>query len=309
MLVAIEGVDRTGKSTLASELQDAWQAEVIHAGRPEYGSLFEYEDTIAAYDPLEGDHVILDRWHVGEYVWPEIFKRPTDMTDPAIRRHVEMFMCSRGCVVIYATRDYDELREDLVANDEPLRPAALPLALQRFDEALNYGHNRGFVFEHDHRLRHLSPDDITFVAAQASEDVWPLHGITRRWIGHPNPVWAIVTSGYGDDQIAGVTSEIPGRAESELDPTVANILREIPEQAWRGFALADVTGMHPDAFAEFARLADPLHWVCLGEEARELVYGLGARKSSFSPNYRVLGSPSMSDVMAAWMMEEEAWPE
>lgn len=301
MLVAIEGVDRTGKSTLAAELCDGLGGAVVHAGPPGGGSLAAYEDAIRWYDPLGGEPLFLDRWHVGEYVWPEIFRRPTDMVDPAVRRHVEMFMCSRGCVVVYAIRDYDELRVDLVENDEPLRPASLPLALQRFDEALNHGHNRGFVFEHEHLLHHLNAQDVEFVASQADGDVWPLHGVTGRWIGHPNPIWAIAVSGYSD-------GDVPGRRGAGLDPTVAHILRDLPEQAWRGFAIVEVGGMSPDAFAEFARLADPLNWIGLGDEADELLDGIDVRSRRYSPGFSVLKQTPVSSVMDAWAEDwEDSW--
>lgn len=293
MLVAIEGVDRTGKSTLAAELREAWGAEVVHAGPPRSGSLVEYEDPLAQYDPLSGDSLVLDRWHVGEYVWPEIFRRQTDMIDPAVRRHVEMFMCSRACVVVYATRDYDEVRQDLIDHDEPLRPASLALALQRFDEALNHGHNRGFVFEHDHARLHLEPHDISFVAGQADSDVWPLHAITSSWIGHPDPIWGVAVSGMTDGL------GIPGRVRDGLHPAVAHLLRGLPETAWRGVALVEVDGMRPETFERFASTADPLYWIAVGDEARELVSENSGAAGVYSPGFSVLRQRSIPDVLSA----------
>ena len=290
MLVAIEGVDMTGKSTLASELEEAWEADVVHAGPPTRGAVAEYEDPLASFDPLSGRRVVLDRWHVGEYVWPEIFRRRTDMSDPAVNRHVEMFMCSRGCVVVYATRDYQELKFHLANSDEPLRPSSLALALQRFDEALNHGHNRGFVFEHDHVNMHLSPQDLEFVAGQAAADVWPLHGVTSRWIGHPDPIVAIATSGYSDQGI-------PGRAGAGLDPTVAQVLRELPDRLWRGTAVVEVGGMRRETFESFARIADPVYWIALGDEARELVDRVGGAASGYSPGHQVLRRTPIGEVL------------
>lgn len=294
MLVAIEGVDLTGKSTLAAELRETWGASVTHAGPPECGSLAEYEDAIALYDPLSGENVVLDRWHVGEYVWPEIFRRPTDMVDPAVRRHVEMFMCSRGCVIVYATRDYGELHAALSLSDEPLRPTSLALALQRFDEALNDGHNRGFVFEHDHEHRHLTAIDLGFVCGQADDDVRPLHGTTSDWIGHPDPNWVVA--------VDGMTDGIVGRQGAGLHPAVAQILRAMPEQAWRGFAIVDVAGMSDMALAEFARLADPYGWVALGDSARERVLEVAAPSVCFSPGYAVLKQRDLAEALEGWSL-------
>jgi len=283
----------TGKSTLASELAQEWVASVAHAGPPQWGALVEYEDALAQYDPLSGENVVLDRWHVGEYVWPEIFRRPTDMVDPAVRRHVEMFMCSRGCVVVYATRDYAELRDALESSDEPLRPSALALALQRFDEALNEGHNRGFVFEHDHAHHHLSAKDVEFVCGQADDDVTPLHGVTGSWIGHPDPHWVIAVDGLSD-------ADIPGRAYHTLHPTVAQILRALPDQAWRGFALVDVANMSDMAVAEFARIADPYGWVAIGDGVRDRIADVIGARRVFAPGYAVLRQRDISEALEAW---------
>ena len=298
MLIAIEGVDLTGKSTLAAELAEAWGASVTHAGPPSYGSLVEYEDPLALYDPLGDEHVVLDRWHVGEYVWPAIFRRPTDLCDPAVRRHVEMFMCSRGCTVVYTTRDYVSLHEALGDSDEPLRPSHLARALELFDDALNEGHNRGFVFDHDHERRRLEPHDLSFVAGQASEDVWPLHAVTPAWIGHPEPRYVIAVSGHSD--------LLPGRDGPGLDPTVAHLLRSLPERAWRGFALVEVGRMSEDQLRSFALAADPRGWITVGDEANEMVREVEPFRHMPVP----YGSMTLGDLPGAvktWMKEDTDW--
>lgn len=298
MLIAIEGVDLTGKSTLAAELAEAWGASVAHAGPPVFGSLVEYEDPLAPYDPLGDHHIVLDRWHVGEYVWPAIFRRPTDLCDPAVRRHVEMFMCSRGCTVVYATRDYTSLHEALGDSDEPLRPSHLARALEMFDDALNEGHNRGFVYDHDHALRHLGPHDLAFVAGQAAEDVWPLHATTPAWIGHPDPRYAIAVSGHSDG--------LPGRDGPGLDPTVAHLLRSLPERAWRGFALVETQGLAPETFMRWAANADPRGWITVGNDAYDLMRAVEPFRHMHVP----YGSTTLGDLPGAvkrWMKEDTDW--
>jgi hypothetical protein len=299
MLIAIEGVDLTGKSTLAAELEDAWGALVYHAGPPTGGSLVAYEDPIAWYDPLGTEHVILDRWHVGEYVWPAIFRRPTDMVDPAVRRHVEMFMCSRGCTVVYATRDYVSLHEALGDSDEPLRPASLAYALELFDEALNVGHNRGFVFDHDHQLRHLLPMDLEFVAGQAFDDVAPMHGCTKEWIGHPNPRHVVVLSGHSD-------WGVPGRLGDGLDPTVAHLLRELPERAWRGVAMVESDGLSDEGLRALSLTADPRGWITVGRDAHERVHDmLQGESRRFPVNYGTLGD--LNAGLKEWIKGDVDW--
>jgi thymidylate kinase len=74
-IVLIEGVDGTGKSTLAHELhKHGSRRALLHAGPPRSLSIFnEYVQPLQiAYD---GWTVICDRWHLGEAVWPTIFGR------------------------------------------------------------------------------------------------------------------------------------------------------------------------------------------------------------------------------------------
>jgi hypothetical protein len=171
--------------------------------------------------------------------------------------------------------------------------------LELFDDALNEGHNRGFVFDHDHQLRHLNPQDLEFVAGQAFDDVAPLHGITPGWIGHPDPRYIIAVSGHTD-------WGIPGRKGDGLDPTVAHLLRSLPERSWRGFALLDVDGLSDDALSAFARNADPRGWVTIGADANERVRAMEPFRQMPVP----YGSATLGDLPGAirtWMKEDTDW--
>lgn len=294
MLVAVEGVNLTGKSVLVGELAEAFPGSDVVAMPSvpvEFGSLVAYEDAIGWYDPLGETAMLLERSQLGEYVWPELERRSTDMIDPAIRRHVEMFMCSRGCVTIYATREYSELHEAWQVAGDPLRPAALALALERYDQALSRSHSRGFVFEHDHAHRHLSPKDVSFVAGQADDDVRPFYGVTHSWIGTPKPRWVIASSGYSDQ-------DVPGRRGADLDPTIAHLLRNIPERAWRGVALVNIEAMSDEGLREFARLADAEAWITVDDVAKDRVSDIVYPRRSWSLGYAVI--PDDEIRVATW---------
>jgi hypothetical protein len=293
VFIAISGCPLTGKSSLVDELV----AGLPGAGTLDCqalqlsGSLALYEDQTVEYDPLGEETLVLERSHIEEYVWPEVFRTPTDMIDPAIRRHVEMFMCSRGCVTIYTIRDYDELHEAISNDPRPLaKPASLALALELYENALSESHSRGFVFEHDHVHHHLSPQDISFVSGQADDDVRPLFGITDRWIGNPQPRWIVATSGYSDQ-------DTPGRQGAGIHPTVAHILRNIPEPAWRGVALVDIEGMSDEGLREFAHLTDPEAWITIGDEAKDRVIDIVHPQRCWSPGY---GISQVFDLPAIW---------
>jgi hypothetical protein len=134
LLIVIEGPDRTGKTTLANRLAEAIGGEVLHKGAPTRTSIEEYETELDGYDPRGKRHLVLDRWHVGESVWPRFFGRKSDY-DLATQRHVEMFMESRGAVIVYANRDPVKLRRELVEFNEPLKPENLDLVNRLYTEA------------------------------------------------------------------------------------------------------------------------------------------------------------------------------
>lgn len=107
VLVLIEGVDRTGKSTLAGVIADllrrlhpADRVELLRAGPPVKHPLDEYERPLFHYRPGSGHHIICDRWHIGERVYPLVFDRKTALTN-ASTSHIEAFLRSRGALLVY----------------------------------------------------------------------------------------------------------------------------------------------------------------------------------------------------------------
>lgn len=107
MLIILEGVDRSGKSTLAKMITDllrrlhpADRVELLRAGPPVKHPLDEYERPLFHYRPGSGHHIICDRWHIGERVYPSVFGRKTALTN-AGTSHIEAFLRSRGALLVY----------------------------------------------------------------------------------------------------------------------------------------------------------------------------------------------------------------
>ena len=111
MLIILEGTDLAGKTTLATRLQTYLAVKyprhtvtLLHRGPPAPGThpLDEYVQPLLDYVPGGNEHVICDRWHWGEYVYPEVKRRRTKMT-PGIFDYVEMFLKMRGAVTVHVT--------------------------------------------------------------------------------------------------------------------------------------------------------------------------------------------------------------
>lgn len=105
-IIIVEGPDGAGKSHLVERLVELLTGrypkcvDVWHRGVPTAHALDEYVRPLLDYRPGGGRHVICDRWHVGEFVYPRVHDRPTTM-DPAVWAYVDAFMCARGAVVVY----------------------------------------------------------------------------------------------------------------------------------------------------------------------------------------------------------------
>lgn len=107
MLIIVEGVDGVGKSTFVDllakrlrEIEPDANVTKLKAGPPEAGCeiLEEYELPLQWYRPGTGEHVICDRWHIGEYIYGPML-RGKSLLDRARQLHLDMFLRSKGAVI------------------------------------------------------------------------------------------------------------------------------------------------------------------------------------------------------------------
>lgn len=117
MLIIVEGSDLSGKSTFCAGLQTYLSAKypraittLLHRGPPTSHPLDEYVRPLLRYRPTGKEHVICDRWHLGELVYSQLLRRPTKMT-PAVFRYVEAFLESRGAIMVVIDQPADVLRQ------------------------------------------------------------------------------------------------------------------------------------------------------------------------------------------------------
>lgn len=142
-LIIIEGADCAGKTTLAGNVVDVLRATYpddhvtyLHAGVPQEPPLDEYVEPLLDYRPGTGRHVVCDRWHVGESVYPAVLGRPTQLT-PSVRWYVEAFLRSRGALLVYCKATAGHLVECGVARDDPADEVdRVPATVREFDRAV-----------------------------------------------------------------------------------------------------------------------------------------------------------------------------
>jgi thymidylate kinase len=113
-MIILEGLDATGKTTLANALAARLASSVIHSSKPklEMGWI-EYHVRSMAMEPA-----ILDRYHIGEAVWPVIFN---DGRKPMLRwqQHmVERIMLQRGAILVLLNDSHEVINQRLKLRGE-----------------------------------------------------------------------------------------------------------------------------------------------------------------------------------------------
>jgi len=114
VLIIVEGLDRTGKTTLSQAIKRETGTAYIHFAKPTAHPLDEYVEPV-----IDCPHAVFDRYHWGEMVWPQIFGRETEC-DWRMFLYIELALQSRGAVVVHAQRDLDAVEAACVRDGEPL---------------------------------------------------------------------------------------------------------------------------------------------------------------------------------------------
>jgi hypothetical protein len=143
LLIIVEGADGTYKSTLVRQLADVVttatspfgdSVTVRHCGPlpTDVHPLDAYVKPLLRHRPGTGQHVIYDRHYVGEWIYPGVFDRPS-RADTATWRYVEMFLASRGALLVHADPPDEVIRANVARRgDDLVSPDDAVNAAQRF---------------------------------------------------------------------------------------------------------------------------------------------------------------------------------
>lgn len=112
MITIIEGVDGTGKTTYAKRLAYEQHSIYLHADKPTGKSWGE-----EYIKPIISTNMVLDRWHLGEMVWPEIFGRKS-LFDEDTFDLCNWMLSKIGTRLIVLTRHDDDIANELLNRGE-----------------------------------------------------------------------------------------------------------------------------------------------------------------------------------------------
>ena len=112
MITIIEGSDGTGKTTYAQKLTKLHNAKYLHAEQPKT-KLWSDE----YIRPITSNNMVLDRWHLGEIVWPEIYGRQS-LFDETTFDYCNWELAKLGASLILLTRSEDAIADELLIRGE-----------------------------------------------------------------------------------------------------------------------------------------------------------------------------------------------
>lgn len=187
MLILLEGVDATGKSTTARRLRTMMNkpddVRVLKCGPLKTDPFDAYEVPLEGYRPGGRNHVIYDRHYLGELVYGP-FLRGTSRVDPTMQRHIELFLAARGAVLIYLEHDDEIVAERLrVRGDRLIKPEHVTQLRERYEAVLTDVNLPTF------RLRDPGVERLASVLNLASflDDKTKAIGDFPTYVGEPDP--------------------------------------------------------------------------------------------------------------------------
>lgn len=151
----LEGTDGVGKTTIATRIRDQTGATYVHCGPP---STPTWDAEYLSPTLMRPERIVLDRWHIGEWVWPPFFGR-----ESLFGRLGDLVECSdrladAGFVAWVVTRSPLEIVGALVDRGEERMAVTSIIAQERFVEVA-------------HRLQELSRLPIAVVTSDHLHEV------------------------------------------------------------------------------------------------------------------------------------------
>lgn len=197
MLIILEGPDCAGKSTFAQRLATALRRaepnskiDVWHRGIPRWHPFEEYIYPLLDYRPEQNRHVICDRWHLGEVVYPSIVGRSTEQT-PAVTAYIEMFLQSRGALLVHCTASNDHLDYCGSAREDAQEVRDLiPATTVSFFNAVTRSLLPSVTFDVSQPDNQNIPDYVKQVIGLGNDEAWFTEDLNpfTTYIGSPRPL-------------------------------------------------------------------------------------------------------------------------
>jgi len=127
MITIIEGTDGVGKTSYAKRLAQETNANYLHASQPKTKNWAN--EYVYSLDPRY--NYVLDRWHVGEMIWPKYFKRESLFPNIYTFNSCNMFLSALKTRIIIIKRDEKEILKTLTERGETQQQIETSILAQR----------------------------------------------------------------------------------------------------------------------------------------------------------------------------------
>lgn len=194
MLISLEGVDGSGKSSLTEEIVRQLgerypfdDVELLHSGPLTEPPLQAYVYSIDRYTPKTGHHIVADRWHYGEQVYGPIY-RGGSAINGAQWRWMELWLASRGMQVTVVTNTLEEIERRLHERGEDfLQPEHVERVINAFNQFTSEPtYSRTVVVGGDVSIEDLAAQIIES-AERAEEAAADINEVTTSYVGNLFP--------------------------------------------------------------------------------------------------------------------------
>lgn len=268
VLILLEGVDCAGKSTLAARIAEFVRASggsepiVLHKGPMTGNAIEEYEHPLNDYWPGGNQHIICDRWHLGELVYGPLLRGRTRVSLPE-QQHIEKFLLRRGAIFVHVAAPSNEVRRRFAERgDDLIKIEQLPTIIENYHRAFGTSEVPAWFYDT------TSHEEVLSVvhAAVAAETAAVVLDEFKTYVGSSTASLLVLGGARG------TSAAFVPRAGS----TAEYMLRNLPDDVNRcaGFANA----LEEDIGLLYTRLNEPMV-VALGRDAAiqceqaELPYG------------------------------------
>ena len=159
--IILEGLDRTGKSTVA-DLYKEKGYEIVHMSAPDkkylksgYVGPGYIDEMMELYIKHTGRDVVFDRSPYGEFVWPEVYDRDPQLTEDDLEALIEIEEQNQTERIIMYDKNVDLHWKRCVENKEPLDRKQFSKARALFERV-----STSYNFNKKELTDFISPDNI-----------------------------------------------------------------------------------------------------------------------------------------------------
>jgi thymidylate kinase len=246
MMILVEGVTCSGKTMFTARLyrylREFNTVELLHRSRPEERTrrwvLTDYVLNVEDYIPSGEYDILADRWHYGEVTYAPLYRPETNKDGFGLLgrsgwRWVELFLLSRGAIVIRLDADDDVLvqrlhnRGDDDVNDEQ---ELLTLA-QSYRETNRYSPSTVLQLDTSRiDVVDVQLDEYYFAALQAETAAKTILDVTHDYVGNPRPDVLLVGDRRNITKKYGEETRLPFMPVDQSSGVY--LMESLPEDFW-----------------------------------------------------------------------------